>query len=578
MSFEPRVYPEIARDLLTTLTRGTVRERIVVPGGEDPIVLDTLATRPIRRISHMEGVIDLGEGADPRELPYRFTPADYELVASGGGDEFDAVRFRPEGRRPAPGSELFINYYPVEIVPAPLTDLTVGSVVRTLMESVAAELAYEEQLLEQVYRSAFLETAEGSSLDKVVALVGVKRLPTGVPIARVRFARVASTTGRIVLPSGSVVSDAAGKLRYATISELTLEPGEAARETNAAALSPAMAAAEANTLTRLEVLVAGIGEVTNPTAATAAPAPETDEALRRRARGALHVAARGTVDALQFGLKAIDGVKDVSVTEFPNGVPGEVRIDIVYAREGDADLVRTVRSRVEALRPAGVRVLFGEAAKTRVQVAIELTLAGSGVASADLAGLKNGVEERLAQVLDALPPGGVARQAQLVSAVLSDARIVDAVVLMSPDGGTPLERLELAAGVALDLERPMTFRPIKAETGPTEGGPPVDIDLALPISLVAGVTAAEAENAIRLATQSHLDQLSQSGAALTFDGLAAAIRDDSRFALDRPAASATVEVSGQFTQLTDGLGAFSDTQGRTLRVRNLAVVVQEGGV
>jgi hypothetical protein len=211
-------------------------------------------------------------------------------------------------------------------------------------------------------------------------------------------------------------------------------------------------------------------------------------------------------------------------------------------------------------------------------VTVELTLAGSGVAQAELSTLKAGVETRLTKQLEVLPPGGLARQAQLVSAVLTDPRIVDARVLMSADGGSPQDRLDLGDGVALQLERPMIFAPVETETDDAAAaGPPVDVDLALPVTLLPGVTAAETQEAIRLALQSHLDQLSREGQALTFDGIAAAIRDDTRFALDRAGGSATVETAGQFTQLTDGLGSFAETEGRTLRLRGLDVAVEEGG-
>ncbi len=136
--FAPRPYPDIVRDLLTTLTHGTVRETVVVPapvgGNGDEIRLDRLAERPIRRVSHLEGVVRLANG---NEVPYRFTAADFELVEPEGGG-FNVIRFRPGGARPPVGSQLTINYYPVQIDPPPLTDLNVGSVTRTLMEAVAA--------------------------------------------------------------------------------------------------------------------------------------------------------------------------------------------------------------------------------------------------------------------------------------------------------------------------------------------------------------------------------------------------------------------------------------------------------
>ena len=299
---------------------------------------------------------------------------------------------------------MYVNYYPAVTRPVPLTDLNVGSVVRTLMESVAREVAVLEQQMDRVYRSAYLETAEGANLDKVVALVGVSRIPAGTSVVRLRFTRAPGSTGRVTIPAGTVVSDDAGN-RYATMTALVLEPGEPSREVGAAGVTKAVPPVDADALTRLEVLIAGISTVINDSPATAATSPESDDDLRRRARGALHVAARGTVDALRFGLLSIDGVKDVAVTEHPNGVPGEIRVDIAYEREGDTDLEREVAERIDDLRPAGIRVLLRPAGAVDVTVTVALTLAGTGVAGAALAELTAGVEGRVAAHLTSLGPG-----------------------------------------------------------------------------------------------------------------------------------------------------------------------------
>src|SRR5690606_6367203 len=116
-----------------------------------------------------------------------------------------------------------------------------------------------------------------------------------------------------------------------------------------------------------------------PEPAYALAAPEPDDDLRRRARNALQGNARGTLSALRFGLLAIDGVKDVAITEHPNGVAGEIQIDIAYSAEA-AEVLPLVQQRVEELRPAGVRVLpIGEAARKHISVQVALTLAGEGV-------------------------------------------------------------------------------------------------------------------------------------------------------------------------------------------------------
>lgn len=578
--FEARVYPDIVRDLLTTLTGGTVRETVVVPAGDGDLVLDRLAQRPLRRVSHLEGVVEVTRplpegGEEVVEVPYRFGDADFELVAVAGA-ETDAIRFRPDGRHPPAGSTVTVNYYPYETRPVPVTDLNVGSVVRTLLESVARELAVEEQLLDRVYRSAFIDTAEGASLDKVVALVGVRRLPAGTPVARVRFSRAPGSTGRVTVPVGTVVSDAEGN-RYATLAALVLEPGEPSREVSAAGVTKATPAVEADALDRLEVLIAGIAGVANEAPALVATAPEADEDLRRRARGALHVAARGTVDALRYGLASIPGVKDAAVTEFPNGVPGEVRVDVAYETEGDPDVERAVAERIDDLRPAGVRVLAGSAGSLEVAVTVELTLAGAGVPAAELASLTAGVEERVASHLARLAPGAPVRHAHLVMAALADERIVDARFSLQVGAGTASESLSPPAGTVVRPVRPFTFAPPVGESGGPVGLVTVQVDLVLPVHLAAGVTAADATAAITAAARSHLEKLA-AGATVTLDGVAAAIRDDTRFALVRADALVTVEHPDRFLQLTDGTGAYAVLPGEQVRLRDVHVGVREGGV
>lgn len=565
-TFAPRPYPDIVRDLLTSLTHGTVRESVTVPAETGGVIeLKQMANRPIRRVSHLQGVVRLANG---NEIPYRFTPADFELVGPEGGG-FNTIRFRPGGASPPAGSLLVINYYPVQIDPPPVTDLNVGSVARTLMEAVSVELALQEQLLDRVYRSAFLETAEGDNLDKVVALVGVIRLPAGVPVARLRFER-SSSRGRIVIPVGTVASDAEGKLRYATLASLALEPGEAAREVRAAALDARADPAQAGALNRLEVLVAGIASVTNPTDAVAAAAPESDDDLRRRARAALSLAARGTVDALEFGLRAVPGVKDVAVVEEPNGIPGEIRIDMVYTKD-TPDVLAEVAARIQDLRPAGVRVLAGTAATQRLDLEVTLTLAGSGVA--DLAALQADVRGVLTKVLNAIPPGGAVRRGPLMAAVLADSRILDATIAMRLGGGAAAESAQLAPGSALEVGA-FAFPPAATETA--AAAPAVQADVEIPIALVGATTAAEAQSALRLAVESYLATPPAGG--LSVDAMIGAVRDDSRYAVRRADVVATFESAGRFTRLTDGQGNFVLLQGQTVTLRTFAANVREGGV
>lgn len=590
-SFVPREYPEIVRDLLTTLTGGTVRETAVVPAGE-VIELRLLANRPIRRVSHLQGVVDVerpvrnaagdivldGNGDPETEIvpvPYRFTDRDFELFATGSaGDELDAIRFRPDGRTPPIGSTVTVNYYPTQTVPVPITDLNVGSVGRTMMESFGRELAVEELLMENVYRSAFVDTAEGANLDKVVALVGVTRRPPGVATARVRFSRAPGSTGRISIPTSTAVSDADGN-RYLTTAPLLLEPGEPSREVLAAGESRATPAVEAGALDRLELLIAGISSVNNDAPAAPASAPETDDDLRRRARGALAVAARGTLDALKFGVQSIPGVKDVAVTEFPNGVPGEIRIDVAYERDGDAELEALVAERIQDLRPAGIRVLSTTAQKTSVTVSVSLTLAESGVPAAELGPLQADLEARAVALIQTLAPGATLRQAPMVLAALEDPRVVDAAFEFSIDG-SPASTVSAPEGNVLEAVTPFSFA-VETEAGDAQPGAVIEVDMFLPVHLLVGVTAADATAALEAAANSFIGAL-VAGDQITVDGLVAAARDDTRYQIVRADTTVTTESETLFLHLTDGVGSHPVAPNDEVRVRSVQIDVREGGV
>lgn len=575
MTYVPRTYEEIVRDMLTTLTGGTVRESVTAPADDNPVILEKLRNRPVRRISHLDGTITVGTGEQARDIPYKFTLADFELISTSGSDnEKDSIRFREGGRRPKPGTQLSVNYYPVQTDPTPLTDLNVGSVIRTIMETCAREMAMAYLGLDYIYKSAFLETAEGSSLDKVVALVGVQRIPAGYPVVKLEFSRRAGTSTQVTVPASTAVTDAAGN-RYVTLEPLTLEPGESTREVQARGERPNTRLAEQNTLTRMEIVIAGIDQVTNPQPARTLSAPETDDELRRRASRGLHGVVRGTVDALKFGLMSIEGVKAVNIIEAPNDIPGEIRIEVAYNAE-DSTVASAVSRTIEELRPAGIRVVQSKAKSKRLAVQVRLTLAGAGLPGGDLAALNDGVQQRLKKYLTDLPPGGKARRAQMVKLVLDDDRIADAEVKLLPEGEAPQDEFELPADTIFDVTG-FTFLPPTYDAAGPAPAITSTVSAMLPIHLVAGVTLAQASNAITLALNSYLSSR-RPDAPLNVDGLAAAIRDDTRFALVRQDVIVTVESSGRFMQLTDGVGVYAPAPNETLQKGPVNIEPREGGV
>jgi len=573
MSFSPRTYEEIVRDLLTTLTSGTVREQVKVLEAGGQHVTEKLSSRPVRRVSFVEEIRTDEQG---KRTKIRYTAADYELFASDGSENnLDTIRFRKGKQHPETASILSVNYYPVSADPTPLTDLNVGSVVRTLMETFARELALSDLSLDFIYKSAYLETATGPSLDKVVALVGVQRLPAGHPTVKVRFSRNAASPGQISIPADTAIVDAKNN-RYLTLEALVLEPYESSREVLAAGEKPGTGEVAPGELNRLETLIAGIAEVTNLKESSKSSAAESDDDLRRRAAGALHGVMRGTVNALQYGLLSIPGVKSVNIVEFPNGIAGEVRVEVSYS-EDTPEVRALVADRIRELRPAGIRVISGEAAKRPLEVQIDLTLTGKGVSQSELGPLKTSVETAIAKYLADLPPGGSARQARMSALLLADARIADAKVRLTVPGKEAQENLSLESNEVFEVKKPFTFAQVAAEEQAAAQAVSSKATFYLPLHLVAGVTEAQAHSAIESALAAYLTSRSPS-TPVSVDTMAASIRDDSRYALVRDEATITIEKGDIFMQLADAQGQYVPAAGETMEKQAVNLDIREGGV
>jgi len=571
MSYVPRTYPDIVRDLLTTLTGGTVQESLLVPAEFDLLETLLLRDRPIRRVSHLQGTIEVGTEPNTANIDYRFTPADFELVSlSGLEDEFDAIRFRKGAQLPKPNTLLTINYYPIETRPVPITDLNVGSVARTLLETIASEMTMGYLNLDFVYKSAYLDTAESNSLDKVVALVGVKRLPAGNPLVKVRFTRQAGSSGRISVPAGTSVTDADGS-RYLTLTTLTLEPGETNRDVLTGGESLATKLVEEGDLDRLEILVAGISSVSNPEPARQQNSPETDDTLRRRTRTALSGSIRGTVSSLEFAVRSIPGVREVSVKERPNGIAGEIKIEVAYDTNTE-EVHALVEKRIDEYRPAGIRVITAEASRKKVTVNVDLTLAGSRLSDNELQLVKTGIEERLSDYLESLPPNGTVRPARMTALIMQDKRVIDAATTLTPD----LVGQELDAVLEVNT---VTFSTPEYELSPAASpASTADITIDLPIYLITGISEAQARDSIEAIVIAYLASRNQTQ-SLTAKGLLDNIRNETLFAAVRPETLVTVEDSGGlFQQLSDDLNSYTPTANETLQLAALNLEVREGSI
>jgi len=363
---------------------------------------------------------------------------DYRL-----GSDKQTLAWVGDGNLPDAGTLVYVNYLREGVVPR-LTDLQVGSVARTLTESIALEMARLYAQMEAVYKAGFIDTASGSSLDKVVALLDVHRFKGSRPSAKLKFSRLTGTAGSITIPAGTRVIDEQAKFEYETTETVSMRENQNSIMVTARDLEAANEPVTADTLTILTVPIAGIGSVTNPAPASRGAADESDEELRARAKNFLHGSERATRGSLEQVL-------------IENGVTGDIddssrpgRITVTPHGENlTPEQLLKLESELQATRPAGVQLVMGlPLAPLLVDLGVQLTTKPKTV-EADLRAAHNQVTESIRDYFAALGTDVDASINQLVGRVLAIPNVEDIRIesATTSSGGTTTDRLDPAAGI-----------------------------------------------------------------------------------------------------------------------------------
>ena len=251
---------------------------------------------------------------------------------------------------------------PVSVDPEP------GSVVRTLVEAFAREMALFYAMLERAYASGFLDSAEGEALDNVVAVLGIERARAGRLVGHVEFRRGSAAPDDIGIPAGRTVTGPRPEGKeplpiFETMENAVLPRGETSvlvavqevvvagkkNDERFSVINPGM-------ITLMPRPVLGIDYVNNPAPLRRYGEDETDESLRARARTALRDGEKGTLGAIAAAIKE-QGVEKVTVRERSDGPPGIVEVLIGDAGfETSGVKINRVRQAIAASKAAGIRV------------------------------------------------------------------------------------------------------------------------------------------------------------------------------------------------------------------------------
>jgi len=184
-----KTYRQIAKDILTQITGGETTEEHTYMIGK---TLYSLLNSPVTEINEVKGV-------SKSVTKFFVKNVDYRLIG-------DSVEWLAGGERPDEGTSVTVKYTFTK--PSGISDVSPGSVVRTIVEAISKEIEYLYAQMDQAYLSGFLDTATGEALDLVVSLLGIKRKPPLPSSGYVTFGRstepeTLSVTGEVHLYDGS---------------------------------------------------------------------------------------------------------------------------------------------------------------------------------------------------------------------------------------------------------------------------------------------------------------------------------------------------------------------------------------
>ncbi|MBE9158169.1 baseplate J/gp47 family protein [Nodosilinea sp. LEGE 06152] len=289
-----------------------------------------------------------------------------------------------------------------------------------MYESFAYEMALLYQQMDQVYRSAFIDTASGLQLEMVAAILGIRRGLPDFAEGEVTFERDAGQDD-LEIPLGTLVttedSEKAPRKAYKTIETKLLPATATAVNVKVQALDPGedqVVAAE--TIVVMPLPVAGVKAVHNlkPTQFLGKRL-ETDDDLRQRAKSMLLASGKASLTAIETALLSLPGVREVKVVEpfgdrygvldvyvddraldglppldwLPQGAPGGAQAapadapapalpptqGSIQDRKRQQERVAMLRQHLDQVRAAGVYLRLGGSEPVEVDGLVHIALA-----------------------------------------------------------------------------------------------------------------------------------------------------------------------------------------------------------
>ena len=300
----------------------------------------------------------------------------------------------------------------------PLIDLTVGSILRALLEACASLALWLQWLVLQVLSATRAATSAGADLDSWMADFSFARLSGTASVGVLTFSRfTAGLTATIGV--GTVATTSDGSQKFSVVADAAnsawngadgyvLEADQSSIDLPATATLVGLGGnVLANSISLIAAPIAGVDNVANTLPFTGGTDGESDEAFR--ARFLLYINSRSAATAVAiknaaFGVKQVVRCAVLENGDDPAMIP--VGHFYVVADDGSGhpsnDLLAEVQSAVELVRPVGTSYsIFGPQI---LPVDVALTIVTSDASTKLTVAVS--IQSAIIQWVQTLPIGG----------------------------------------------------------------------------------------------------------------------------------------------------------------------------
>lgn len=253
---------------------------------------------------------------------------------------------------------------------AQLLDMSVGSVLRAVLESSASVGLWMQWLIIQVWQGCRLSTSQGADVDSFVNDYGLTRLSGVSANGSVTFSRFAAVSSAVV-PLGAnvatadlsqvfqVTEDDTNPAWNATFGGYLMAPNAYSVTVPVVSVTTgSVGNVQANAITSITTAIAGVDTVTNAAPLQNGADAESDAALKTRFSSYISTLSRATPAAVAFAIESTQQGLTYSLEEnrdtAGNWKPGNF---VVVVDDGtgapSSTLLTKVYSHIDAVRPIG---------------------------------------------------------------------------------------------------------------------------------------------------------------------------------------------------------------------------------